>query len=75
MVAFQFRTMNLLGETLLLWAKVTGKRPCPQFGLEDLAVGIGDGIGSEPTSSSVVVALSFASGLALPCRLVPPRES
>jgi hydroxyacyl-ACP dehydratase HTD2-like protein with hotdog domain len=74
-VGFQFRAMNLVGETLTVWAKVTGKRPGPQFGLIDLAVGIRNAAGTESTPGTAIVALPFAGGAPVPYPFVPPRES
>ena len=48
-VKFQFRAMNLVGESLSIWASVSGKRPFEKFGLVDLNIGIRNEAGLEST--------------------------
>ncbi len=63
---FQFRAMNVVGETLSIWAKATGKRKLDAFGLIDLELGILNENGLESTPGVAVVALPFANGPAVP---------
>lgn len=71
-VSFQFRAMNVAGETLSIWAKVTGKRETPDYGLVDLDVGISNENGVESTPGSAVVALPYRGRAAVPYPFVPP---
>lgn len=70
--SFQFRAMNLVNETLWVWAKVTGKRECPDFGLIDLEIGIVNGQGKESTPGKATVALPYRGGKPVPYPFVAP---
>lgn len=72
-VGFQFRAMNLVGETLSVWARVTGKREAADYGLVDLELGIVDDQGKESTPGAAVVALPYDNGPPVPYPFVPPR--
>lgn len=74
-VSFQFRAMNLVGETLSVWARVTGKRETPRYGLVDLELGIVNEQGKESTPGSAVVALPYETGPAVPYPFIPPAEN
>jgi acyl dehydratase len=75
-VRFQFRAMNLAGERLSVWGKVTGMRraggPQGPYGLVDIDLGIRNEAGVESTPGSATVALPFRDGPALPYPFVPP---
>jgi hydroxyacyl-ACP dehydratase HTD2-like protein with hotdog domain len=71
-VDFQFRAMNVAGETLTAWAKVDGKRAAEGFGLVDMAIGIRNEAGLESTPGRAVVALPFRNGPAVPYPFRPP---
>jgi acyl dehydratase len=71
-VKFQFRAMNVVGETLTIWAKVKGKREAPVYGLIDLDVGIRNEKGVESTPGSAVVALPYRGREPVPYPFVPP---
>lgn len=71
---FQFRAMNLVGEAVHAWARVTGKRETPDFGLVELEIGVVNAEGKESTPGTAVVALPFRNGPPLPYPFVPPKE-
>ena len=71
-VKYQFRAMNLVGETLSIWGKVTGKRETAKYGLIDLDIGIRNENGIESTLGSAVVALPYQGQDAVPYPFVPP---
>ncbi len=71
-VSFQFRAMNLAGETLGTWARVTGKRKGPDFGLVDLDLGIVNEEGKESTPGKATVALPYRGGKPVPYPFVAP---
>lgn len=73
-VSFQLRAMNLAGETLSVWAKVSGKRTAADFGLVDLALGIRNEKGLESTPGTAVVALPYAAGAPVPYPFVAPQS-
>src|SRR6185369_7081582 len=70
--AFQFRAMNKVGETLRVWARVTGKREVKDYGLVELELGITNDDGVESTPGTAVVALPYRNGKPLPYPFVAP---
>ena len=69
---FQFRVMNLIGETLTVWGRVTGKRDGPGYGLVDLDIGILNDKGVESTPGKAVVAVPYAQGAPVPYPFIAP---
>jgi acyl dehydratase len=65
-VRFQFRAMNVVGETLSVWGKVAGKRRLESFGLVDVELGIRNEAGLESTPGTATVALPFPGGPPVP---------
>jgi len=72
-VAFQFRAMNLEGETLSMWGRVTGKRKANRYGLIDLELGIVNDEKKESTPGTAVIALPYEKGEPVPYPFVPPE--
>jgi hydroxyacyl-ACP dehydratase HTD2-like protein with hotdog domain len=73
-LSFQFRAMNLVGETLSAWARVTATHRFADFGVIDLDVGLINGEGKESTPGTARVALPYRGGRAVPYPFVPPAE-
>lgn len=73
-VGFQFRAMNLVGETLHIWGKVVAKRATTDFGLIDIELGILNDADKESTPGTATVALPYRTGAALPYPFVAPVE-
>jgi Acyl dehydratase len=73
-VNFQFRAMNIVGESLEVWGRVTNVRRTKDYGLVDLELGIRNAEGKESTPGTAVVALPYKDGPALPYPFVPPQE-
>ncbi len=71
-VSFQFRAMNVVGETIRVWGQVTDVRRTEAFGLVDLELGILNDDGKESTPGSGTVALPYRGGKPLPYPFVPP---
>ena len=71
--SFQFRAMNIAGETLWVWARVTGKRDGPGYGLVDLELGIVNEDGKESTPGRATVAVRYRDGKPVPYPFVPPQ--
>lgn len=71
-VGFQFRAMNVVGETLRIWGKVVNKREYPDYGLIDIELGILNDTDKESTPGTATVVLPFRTGAALPYPFVPP---
>jgi len=72
-LGFQFRAMNLVGETLQVWARVVDKRELPEFGLVSLELGIVNENGKESTPGKATVALPYREGAPVPYPF-PPIE-
>lgn len=73
-VAFRFRAMNQVGETLQVWARVSAKHETPAFGLVELELGILNDHAAESTPGTAVVALPFRRGPPLPYPFVAPQS-
>ena len=65
-VDFQFRAMNLVGETLTAWGRVSNARPLGEFGLVELDTGIVNQDGKESTPGTARVITPRRGGPALP---------
>ena len=72
-VKFQFRAMNLVGETLRVWARVTNKRREADYGIVELELGITNNDGKESTPGSATIALPYEGGARVPYPFVPPK--
>ena len=74
-VAFQFRGMNMVGETLRIWARIRELRPAQGLGLVYMDIGITNFKGAESTPGSAVIALPFRDGPSIPYPFVAPPSS
>jgi len=72
-IKFQFRDMNLVGETLEVWAQVGESERRERYGLVHLELGIRNEQGKESTPGMAVVALPYRSGPPLPRPFLPPE--
>jgi len=70
---YQFRAMNLVGEKLTIWGRVTAKRETLDYGLVDLDIGIVNDQGKESTPGKATVAVPFRNGKPVPYPFVPPK--
>ena len=70
-LSFQFRGMNVAGETLTAWAKVKSLSKQAAYGLVEFDIGIRNEKGVESTPGSAVVALPYQNGEALPYPFMP----
>jgi acyl dehydratase len=71
-VGFQFRAMNVAGETLTTWGKVKAKHEFPDYGVIELELGIVNEAGKESTPGTASVALPYRGGKGVPYPFVPP---
>ena len=71
-IRFQFRAMNLVGERLAMWGRVTALQREASYGLAELELGIRNEAGLESTPGSATVALPFRDGPPVPYPFVPP---
>jgi acyl dehydratase len=72
--SFQFRAMNMVGETLQVWARVTDKRDGPGYGIVELDLGIVNEEGKESTPGKATVALPYRDGQPVPYPFVPTQS-
>jgi acyl dehydratase len=72
-INFQFRAMNLLGETLTIWGKVKDTRREKDYGVAELDIGIVNDEGKESTPGTAAVALPYRGGKPVHYPFVPPR--
>src|SRR5450759_2724883 len=73
-VSFQFRAMNLVGETLAVWGKVSAKHDGPSYGLVDIDLGITNDEGKESTPGKATLAMPYRGGAPVPYPFVPPQS-
>ena len=73
-MSFQMRKMNVAGETLTIWSRVTGKRRAADFGLIDLEFGIRNEAGLKSTPGTATVALPYRDGSAVKYPFVAPEN-
>ena len=65
-VGFQFRGMNVPGDTLTAWGRVTGKEERGRFGVVDLEIGLRNQKGEEGTPGTARVVLPRRGGPPVP---------
>lgn len=65
-VAFQFRGMNVPGDTLTAWGRVTGKERRGRWGVVDLEIGMKDQNGNEGTPGTARIVLPLRDGPPVP---------
>ena len=65
-VDFRFRGMNVAGETLTAWGRVTRVRTAGEFGLVDVETGIVNDDGAESTPGTAHVLVPRRDGPAIP---------
>ncbi len=65
-ISFQFRAMNVVGDTMTSWARVTAVEPMLDYGLVSLDLGMTGASGQESTPGKAVVALPYRDGPAVP---------
>lgn len=70
-VSFQFRAMNVPGETLTAWGVITGKEIRGRFGVAMLEIGLKNKDGVESTPGKASVVLPLRDGPALPYPFTP----
>jgi acyl dehydratase len=65
-IAFQFRGMNVPGDTLTAWGKVTAKEQRGDFGVVKLDIGLKNQKGDEGTPGTAQVVVPIRSGPKVP---------
>jgi acyl dehydratase len=65
-IDFQFRAMNVPGDTLIAWGRVTGKEDRGAFGLVRLDIGLRSLAGEESTPGTAAVVLGKRGGPPVP---------
>lgn len=70
---FQYRAMNVPGDTLTAWGRVTGKELRNGLGVVALDIGLKDQNGVEGSPGTAAVVLPLRSGPAVPYPFDPAR--
>lgn len=65
-ISFQFRGMNVPGDTLTAWGRITGKQEQGAYGLVTLEIGLKNQKGEEGSPGAAVTAWPRRSGPAVP---------
>lgn len=65
-ISFQFRGMNVPGDTLTAWGRVTAKEMRGRYGVVDLEIGMTDQNGQEGTPGTARVVLPLRGGPVVP---------
>jgi acyl dehydratase len=65
-IAFQFRAMNIPGDTLVAWGRIKSKEDRGTFGLVDLDIGLKSQSGEESTPGTARVVLPKRGGPRVP---------
>jgi len=65
-IRFQFRAMNVPGETLTAWGRVTATQPRGPYGVASLEIGLKNEHGDDGTPGSATVVLPRRGGPAVP---------
>jgi acyl dehydratase len=63
---FQYRGMNIPGDTLTAWGRVTDKEARRDFGLVQVEIGLEDQNGKESSPGTATVVLPLRGGRAVP---------
>lgn len=63
---FEFRAMNVPGETLYAWGTVSGTSDAGRYGLVDVEIGLVNDTGVESTPGTAVVVMRKRDGPAVP---------
>lgn len=73
-LGYQFRAMNLMGETLTAWGTVSGTEPHAEYGVVLLDIGIRNESGLESTPGKAAVVLPRDGGPPVPYPFDPERD-
>lgn len=71
-VNFQFRAMNVVGESLDIWGRVVELRRTADYGLVDVELGIRNAEGKESTPGTAIVVLPYRGGPTVPYPFLAP---
>ncbi|MGV6874841.1 acyl dehydratase [Pseudochelatococcus sp. B33] len=73
-IGFQYRDMDIPGDLITAWGKVTGKSEKDGLGYVDLDIGLKNSRGIESTKGTAVVVLPKRGGRKVPYPFVPPED-
>lgn len=71
-ISFQYRSMDVPGDLITAWGRVTAKREQDGLGYVDLDIGLRNSRGEASTVDTAVVVLPRRGGRAVPYPFVPP---
>lgn len=73
-ISFQYRDMDVPGDVITAWGKVTGKKERDGLGYVELDIGLRNSRGVDSTRGAATVVLPKRGGRAVPYPFVPPRD-
>ena len=74
-IGFEYRGMDIAGDTITGWGRVTAKREQDGLGIVDVEIGLRNSRGIESTQGSAVVVLPIRGGRPVPYPFVAPAGS
>ncbi len=72
-IGFQFRAMDLPGDTITAWGRPVRKYEADGLGFVELEIGLRNARGVESTKGTATVVLPMRGGRAVPYPFVPPH--
>ena len=73
-IGFQFRGMDIVGDTVTAWGKVVDKRQVGDYGIVDCEIGLANQKGDNGTPGTATVVFPLRGGKPIPYPFVPPAE-
>ena len=73
-IGFEYRGMDVVGEKIIAWGRVKGKRDAEGLGFIELDIGLRDSHGMDSTTGTAVVVLPKRGGRPVPYPFVPPHS-
>jgi acyl dehydratase len=71
-ISFQFRAMDVVGDTVTAWGRVTGTRVVDGLGVVELEIGLRNQRGKDTTPGKATAVLPLRGGRPVPYPFVPP---
>ena len=73
-IGFQFRGMDIVGDTVTAWGKVTAKRQVGDYGIVECEIGLSNQDGVNGTPGTATAVFPLRGGKPIPYPFVPPKQ-
>jgi acyl dehydratase len=73
-IGFQFRGMDIVGDTVTTWGKVIDKRQVGDYGIVECEIGLTNQRGENGTPGTATAVFPLRGGKPIPYPFVPPKE-